>query len=51
MLVASISDKRGPEICGNPGSIELDSLKNDSLPNYLARVGVFCVCAQSLSHV
>ena len=51
MLVASISDKHGPEICGNLGSIELDSLKNDSPPNYSARVGGLCVCAQSLSHV
>ena len=45
MLVTSISDKRDPEICFHIflGSIELDSLENDSPPNYLARVGVLCV--------
>ena len=40
MLVPSTSDKSVPEICGNPGSIEIDSLKYDSPPNYLVRVGV-----------
>ena len=49
MLAASISDKYGPEICGNPGSIELDSLKNDSPPNYLARVGGLCLCSVTQS--
>ena len=53
MLVTSISDKRDPEICFHIflGSIELDSLENDSPPNYLARVGVLCVWAQFFSHV